>query len=235
MARKGFTDLDVPDQSGRTFFVTGANTGIGFEASRVLASRGARVLLGCRDRAKASDALAGIEADHAGADVEVVELDLGDLASVEAAARVVAQEPRLDGLVNNAGIMMVPYAKTNDGFESQFGVNHLGHFALTGHLLPLLERTEGARIVNTSSNAHRTGEMDWDDLGAERKYNASLMGATWPEADRNHYFGPSGLGQVAGPAKVVEGSTRSRDVESARRLWQVSEELTGVRYLGEPS
>ncbi len=302
MTNRGFTDADVPDQGGRIFFVTGANTGLGFEASRVLAWRGARVLLGCRDRGKAESALERIRDDHPDADVAVVDLDLGDLESVRAAAQVVARERRLDGLINNAGIMMVPYARTKDGFESQFGVNHLGHFALTGHLLPLLESTDGARIVNTSSNAHRTGEIDWDDLGAEKSYSPTrrygmtklanllfslelntrlaardsrtiavtahpgaadtelarhlkwveilkpvlrpffnttlqgawptLMGATWPEAERNQYFGPAGFGQVAGPARVVRGNARSRDPERARRLWDVSEELTGVRYLG---
>ena len=118
MARRGFTDADVTDQSGKTFFVTGANTGLGFEASKALAQRGARVLLGCRDRSKAQHAVARIQAAHPAADVAIVDLDLGDLASVETAANQVSQEPQLHGLVNNAGIMMVPYAKTKDGFES---------------------------------------------------------------------------------------------------------------------
>ena len=171
----GFTADDVTDQSGRTFLVTGANTGLGFEAAKVLAARGGRVLLGCRSEAKAIAAMAKIRTDTSDADLRFIPLDQGDLASVEAAAGLVAEEGRLDVLVNNAGIMFPPLQYTTDGFESQFGVNHLGTFALTSHLLPKLAETGskhgGSRIVMTSSIAHKPGKIDFDDLGAEQSYN----------------------------------------------------------------
>ena len=138
-----FTASDVPDQSGRTFLVTGANTGIGFEAAKVLAERGGRVLLGCRSEERAAEAIERIEAAVDGADLRFIPLDQGDLASVAAAADLVAEEERLDVLVNNAGIMMPPRELTTDGFESQFGVNHLGTFALTCQLLDKLAETDG--------------------------------------------------------------------------------------------
>ncbi len=168
-----FTTADVPDQSGKTSFVTGANTGIGFEAAKVFAGKGGRVLLGCRNPEKGQDALARIADAHPGANIALVEIDLSDLASVRAAAEVVAQEPRLDILVNNAGVMWNPKTITNDGFESQFGINHLGHFALTGLLLPLLEETPDSRIVTISSGGHRLGDGDiyWDDINADQDYH----------------------------------------------------------------
>jgi hypothetical protein len=168
---KGFTAADVPSQTGRTFLVTGANTGLGFEVAQVLAGRGGRVLLGCRTRSKAEDAVARIRAAHPDADLGIIDLDQGSLASVRAAAERVAAEPRLDVLVNNAGIMMPPLERTADGFESQLGVNHLGTFALTGLLLPKLAQTPGSRIVNTSSNAHKFGKIEFDDVNAERSYS----------------------------------------------------------------
>jgi NAD(P)-dependent dehydrogenase (short-subunit alcohol dehydrogenase family) len=167
-----YTEASVPDQHGRTILVTGANTGIGFEAARVLAERGARVLLGCRSEEKAEDAIDRILERHATADVAWVPLDLTSLRSVRAAAATVAAEPRLDVLVNNAGVMIPPRTLTEDGFELQFGVNHLGHFALTGLLVDRLAATSGARVVNVSSLAHRTGQIDFDDPQAERSYDA---------------------------------------------------------------
>jgi NAD(P)-dependent dehydrogenase (short-subunit alcohol dehydrogenase family) len=167
-----FTDADVPDQAGRTILVTGANTGIGFETAQALAARGARVLLGCRSEERATEAMDRIQADVSGADLRFVALDQGDLASVEDAAAAVEQEDRLDVLVNNAGIMMPPRELTVNGFESQFGVNHLGTFALTGRLLPKLVATEGSRVVVTSSIAHRGGTIHFDDIDASAKYGA---------------------------------------------------------------
>jgi len=167
-----FTDSDVPDQSGRTLLVTGANTGIGFEAARVLAAHGGRVLLACRSEARANDAMERIRADVADADLRFVPLDQGDLSSVSAAAELVAEEDRLDVLINNAGIMMPPRELTTDGFESQLGVNHLGTFALTGHLLAKLAETDGSRVVVTSSIAHRGGKIHFDDIDASEKYGA---------------------------------------------------------------
>jgi NAD(P)-dependent dehydrogenase (short-subunit alcohol dehydrogenase family) len=176
----------VPDQTGKTFFITGANTGIGFEAARVLAGRGARVLLGCRSEAKAAGAIERIRGQHPDADLAWVPLDLTSLKSVEAAAQIVRREPRLDVLVNNAGVMIPPKTLTEDGFELQFGVNHLGHFALTGHLLDLLAATPGARVVNVSSGAHRAGKIDFDDPHAERSYSA--MGRYQMSKAANLYF-----------------------------------------------
>lgn len=166
-----FTASDVPDQRGKTFFITGANTGIGFEAAKVLAERGARVLLGCRSAERAEAALENIRAEHSDADLGIIALNLGDLASVRHAAQVVSTEPRLDGLLNNAGVMRAPFGRTKDGFETQFGVNHLGHFALTGLLLPTLEQTAGSRIVITSSVGHRRGEVLFDDIDAAQRYH----------------------------------------------------------------
>lgn len=168
---QGFTDRDVPDQSGRTFLVTGANTGIGFETARVLARHGGRVLLGCRSEERAAGAIARIHAESPEADLEFVALDQADLASVRAAAERAAAEPRLDVLVNNAGIMGVPRTLTVDGFEAQFGVNHLGTFALTGRLLPKLEETEGSRVVITASLAHRGGRIHWEDIDGAKLYS----------------------------------------------------------------
>ncbi|MEK9869869.1 MAG: oxidoreductase [Gammaproteobacteria bacterium] len=167
-----YAEADVPTQSGKTFLVTGANTGIGWDTARVLAERGARVLLGCRSENKALDAIARIHETAPGAEVEWVPLDLASLASVQTAATQVLQEPRLDGLINNAGVMVPPKSETEDGFELQFGVNHLGHFALTGRLLPLLKDQASARIVNVSSLAHRSGRINYDDLQAEQRYSA---------------------------------------------------------------
>jgi NAD(P)-dependent dehydrogenase (short-subunit alcohol dehydrogenase family) len=167
-----FTESDVPDQSGRTFLVTGANTGIGFEVARVLAERGGRVLLGCRSEDRATEAIDRIEAAVDGADLRFIPLDQGDLASVAAAAELVADEDRLDVLVNNAGIMMPPRELTTDGFESQFGVNHLGTFALTCQLLDKLAETDDSRVVVTSSIAHRGGDIHFDDIDASEKYGA---------------------------------------------------------------
>ncbi|MFT6765013.1 MAG: NAD(P)-dependent dehydrogenase (short-subunit alcohol dehydrogenase family) [Candidatus Aldehydirespiratoraceae bacterium] len=163
---------DVTGQSGRTFLVTGANTGLGFETAKVLAARGARVLLGCRSQDKAEAAMAKISAMTPDADLAFIPLDQNDLASVAAAAEIVGDEDRLDVLVNNAGIMMPPLQFTVDGFESQFGVNHLATFALTSHLLPKLAKTPGSRVVVTSSIAHKPGEILFDDIDASSKYSA---------------------------------------------------------------
>lgn len=168
---KGFTEADVPDQSGKTFIVTGANAGVGFEIARVLAARGARILLGCREQTRAQDAIARIKRITPNADLVWLPLDLGDLDSVRTAAEIAAKEPRIDALINNAGIMNPPMMRTKQGFELQFGVNHLGVFALTSLLLPKLAETPGSRVVVTSSVAHLKGKIDWDDLNADRSYS----------------------------------------------------------------
>lgn len=296
---KNFTAADVPDQTGKTLLITGANTGLGFEAAKVLAGKGARVLIGCRSKDKAEQARKNILADHPNADVVIVELDLGSLTSVKKAAAAVAREPRLDLLINNAGIMIPPYELTRDGFESQFGVNHLGPFALTGLLLDKLRGTPGARVVNTASIAHKRGKIYFDDINAEQGYNAmmryaqskianlyftyelqrrleaagdslisvaahpgiadtellryipkpltavaplvrlcfntqaqgawpTLCAATLEGVKGGDYYGPSRLRETSGPAIKVRSNRRSHDREVARKLWDLSIEMTGV-------
>ncbi len=162
---------DVPEQPGRTAVITGANSGIGFQAARVLAERGAAVVLACRDLGKAKDAAARISAAAPGATLSTVRLDLASLASVrEAAGELRASHDRLDLLINNAGLMMPPYGRTEDGFERQFGVNHLGHFALTGLLLDRMLPVPGSRVVTVSSNGHRMGQIDFGNLQWEHGY-----------------------------------------------------------------
>ena len=170
----GFTDNQVADQDGRTILVTGANTGIGFETAKLLARKGARVLLGCRDASRGADAMAEIAAATPGAKLDLILLDQADLGSVRTAAERVASEPRLDLLINNAGVMIPPLTRTAQGFELQFGVNHLGTFALTALLLPKLAETAGSRVVVTSSLAHRNGRMLWDDWNAEKGYSPNV-------------------------------------------------------------
>ncbi len=295
-----YSEADVPDLAGRTVFVTGANTGIGYEAARVFAERGARVLLGCRDAAKGEDAAQRIRTAAADAEVGVVTLDLADLASVRTAAEQVLQEERLDLLVNNAGVMVPPRTLTADGFESQFGINHLGHFALTAHLLAKLGERAGSRVVNVASSAHRFGRIDFDDVHAEKSYQAgarygmsklanllftlelqqrlaaadagtlavachpggadtelgrhiapwltaliqpmarlvlnsaaegalpTLRAATDATVEGGEYFGPSGWFELARGATRVDTSPAARDSSAARRLWDLSVELTGV-------
>jgi NAD(P)-dependent dehydrogenase (short-subunit alcohol dehydrogenase family) len=302
MAISNFTDNDVPDQSGRVFFITGANSGLGYEAAKLLAGRGARVLLGCRSAERAEEAMADIRAVYAEADLRFIPLDLGDLHSVRAAAQLAGEEPRLDVLLNNAGIMMPPRDETVDGFESQFGVNHLGTFALTGLLLGKLSEGQAPRVVITSSMAHRSGRIDFDDINAEKGYSRwsryamsklanllhmydldrrlraadspiiatachpgiadtelsrhfpdlmisllrpvtglfmntaaqgawpTLAAAAGPGVESGQYFGPSRNGEWTGPAREVQPRPKAKRTELAKRLWDVSEKMTGVEY-----
>lgn len=164
----GWTARRIPDQSGRTAVVTGANSGLGYVTARELARRGARVVLACRSRPRGEQALERLLAEIPEADAELRQLDLADLGSVRGFAAALPEEP-LHLLVNNAGLMAVPYARTADGFEMQFGVNHLGHFALTGLLMERLLAGE-ARVVNVSSLLHALANLDLDDLNSERHY-----------------------------------------------------------------
>ncbi|MFE7229958.1 oxidoreductase [Streptomyces sp. NPDC057596] len=165
----GWNTHDIPDQSGRTAVVTGANSGLGLVTARELARKGARVVLACRSEARGSAAADRVTREVPDAEVEFALLDLGDLASVREFADAYPYE-RLDLLVDNAGLMAPPYGTTADGFETQFGVNHLGHFALTGLLLPRLLDTPGARVVTVSSMMHALANVDLHDLNSERRY-----------------------------------------------------------------
>lgn len=161
---------DIPDQTGRTILITGANSGLGLRSAEALAAKGARVLMACRNLTKAAAARDAVEAEATGAPPVVVSVDLSSLASIAACAeQLTAELDHLDVLMNNAGIMAVPQAKTVDGFESQIGTNHLGHFALTGQLLPLLLAAPEPRVVTVASNAHRFGRVDPEDLFFERR------------------------------------------------------------------
>jgi NAD(P)-dependent dehydrogenase (short-subunit alcohol dehydrogenase family) len=302
---KKWTAADVPDQSGKLAVVTGANSGLGLITARELARAGARVVLACRDEGKGEQAAEQIRSDAPDAEVEAAALDLASLASVrEFAGRLGAAEGRLDILVNNAGIMAAPKRTTADGFELQFGTNHLGHFALTGLLLePLLAAPE-ARVVTVSSTFHVLGKMDFDDLQSERRYRrwpaygrsklanllfafeldrrarhagaplrsvaahpgysrtnlqtaslkfaparafmtmnnllwaqsaevgalSPLYAATVPDLEGGSFVGPKHLLGHRGHPQIVRATGRAYDEESAERLWEKSEELTGVRY-----
>ncbi len=294
----GWSTKNIPDQTGRYAIVTGANSGIGFEAAKALAAKGAHVTLACRNLDKANAAKAKIEKAVKGAKVETKQLDLADLASVEAFAEAYHQSPgKLDLLVNNAGVMVPPYGKTKDGFELQFGANHLGHFALTAKLMDLLDQSDNARIVNVSSQAHRAGDIRFDDLNWEKDYKPwsaygqsklanllftyeldrrlksagktiavtaahpgwsatnlqrttlpvrigniffgqapkngalpTLRAATDPDAPSGTYWGPRGLMEMNGAPVKVDSNKKSKDPELARRLWDVSEQMTGQRF-----
>ena len=159
----------MPDLTGKVVVVTGASSGIGLEAARRFSRSGADTILACRSEGRGRRALLGIKSEQPGARVRLMELDLGSLQSIERFAREFSEcNSHLDVLVNNAGIMAVPYSRTADGFESQMGTNHLGHFALTGRLLDTLVSTPGARVVTVSSNAHRMAQIDFDNLLYEK-------------------------------------------------------------------
>jgi NAD(P)-dependent dehydrogenase (short-subunit alcohol dehydrogenase family) len=165
--RSGFTADDVGAQTGRRFLVTGANAGLGFETSKILAARGGHVVLACRDQARAEEAMNRIRADVPKADMSFQPLDLADLDQVRDAAQAVLAGPRIDVLINNAGVMIPPRTLTRQGYELQFGVNHLGTFAFTGLVHPHVDD----RIVITASLAHKSGEIDYSDLDASRSYH----------------------------------------------------------------
>ncbi|MFX0092220.1 MAG: oxidoreductase [Candidatus Hodarchaeota archaeon] len=165
-----WTSENIPDLTGKITIVTGANSGIGYETARALAHKGATVILACRNKDKGEVAVRQIDQEYLEAKAELMQLDLADLASVHRFAdEFTNQYDRVDILINNAGIMMTPFGKTVDGFELQFGTNHLGHFALTGLLLDPLVRTPQARVVTVSSWGHNFGEIDFDDLNPEER------------------------------------------------------------------
>lgn len=173
---KNWTTKDIPDQTGRIAIVTGANSGIGYETAKALAGKGATVVLACRNLEKADIAAGEIRLGNKDANLDIIHLDLADLGSVRQFAETfISRHEKLDLLINNAGVMIPPYTRTIDGFELQFGANHLGHFALTGLLLERLMKTPNARIINVSSSAHRmgSGTINFENLNSEKGYNAS--------------------------------------------------------------
>lgn len=294
--------------SDRTIVITGANTGIGFEAARLLGRANARLVLGCRDPGRAESAAAKLRAEAPGARVELVALDLADLASIrQAAGSILERVPAIDVLINNAGVMALPRRTTRDGFEMQLGTNHLGHFALTGLLMPAIIAAPAARVVNVSSGLHKRGRVDFDDLQSERRYDkwkayaqsklcnllfayelerrfraahtraislachpgyaatelqsrgpsmegSKLLGlimsvgnsllaqsaeagawptvfaAVSPEARGMDYIGPMGLAHMRGRPGRDRSTRRSHSEADARRLWEISEQLTSVSY-----
>lgn len=171
MAKTGFTTAQLPDQTGRTFVITGGNSGIGLEAARALAHKGALVVIACRDPKKGEAAAADIRGDRRDIRVEVVTLDLASLASVRACASELRRRlDVIDGLIANAGVMASPRRETADGFELQIGTNHLGHFAFVGQLVGRV-LSAGGRVVTVSSTMHRAGRIDFDDLQGEQRYD----------------------------------------------------------------
>jgi NAD(P)-dependent dehydrogenase (short-subunit alcohol dehydrogenase family) len=306
MARQRWTEADVPELAGRVAVVTGGNAGLGLQISRVLAGRGAHVVLACRSVEKGEAAAASI-----GGDTAVVRLDLASLASVRSAAEEIrGRYPRLDLLINNAGVMDIPYQRTADGFELTLATNHLGHFALTGLVLDRLLAAPGSRVVTMSSMAHLRGRVVVDDLQGERGYRPdaayaqsklanllftfeldrrlrtagvqtsalaahpgvvytdlfataskleqtllkpqlriinfwavqdvrigalpALRAATDPAARGGDYFGPRRYGLrsrfYTGYPALVEPGDGARDTGVQARLWQLSEQLTGVQF-----
>lgn len=167
-----WTEANIPDLAGKTIVVTGANSGLGLETTRLLSGRGAHVVMACRTSSKAETAMTQIRARDPKASLEFIALDLADLASVRAfAAAFEDAHPKLDVLINNAGVMALPRTETADGFEMQLGTNHLGHFALTGALMPRLLETSAARVVTVSSLMHKVGSMRFEDLHGRRGYD----------------------------------------------------------------
>lgn len=168
----GWSERNIPPQHNRVAIITGANAGLGFEAARALSAKGAKVILACRNTAKGEDACKRLRELHPQADVVVEQLDTSDLASVRAfAERILRICPHIDLLINNAGIMATPHEKSKDGFEMQLATNHLGHFALTGLLLPHMRDVPGSRIVAIASVAAQSGKIDFDDLMGEHRYD----------------------------------------------------------------
>lgn len=171
MSSPGWRASEIPDQSGRLAVVTGANSGLGLATSRELARAGATVVMACRDEVRGEIAMADVRSSVPGGELKPASLDLANLASVRACAEsLLAEHEAIDLLINNAGVMATPRRITADGFELQFGTNHLGHFALTGLLLPALRRNDGSRVVTVSSGAHRSGRINFDDLTGEHRY-----------------------------------------------------------------
>ncbi|QLH25520.1 oxidoreductase [Streptomyces sp. Rer75] len=299
-----WTAEQIPDQSKRVVLVTGANSGLGLATTRALARKGAQVILAVRDEDKGRRAVAEITAEHPAARLEVRQVDLADLDSVRAfSERLHSDRAHLDVLINNAGLMAPPRTLSPQGHEVQFAANHLGHFALTGLLLDLLEAGDNSRVVTVSSPNHRQGTIFFDDLSGERKYSpmgyynqsklanavfgwelhrrltaagspvrsvlahpgytstnlqtsspvgmvkflfgrlllplaqspdqgalSQLYAATAPNVEGGQFIGPDGMAELRGAPKQVALAERASDAETCRRLWELSEELSAVRF-----
>jgi NAD(P)-dependent dehydrogenase (short-subunit alcohol dehydrogenase family) len=228
--KKAWTSADIPDLSGKTIIVTGANSGIGYEAALAFARKGADLILACRDVGKAHTAAAQIAASVFGAKPEVMELDLASLASVhQFSAAFREQHQALHVLCNNAGVMAIPYRQTADGFEMQFGTNHLGHFALTGLLLDRLLATEGARVVTISSGVHRMGTIRFDDLQWRNGYRKWMAYAQSKLANLLFTFELQRRAAAAG-AKLV--SVACHPGYSSTNLQAVGPKMSGAPLMG---
>lgn len=296
-----WTTADIPDQTGRAAVITGANTGLGYETAAALAAKGAHVVLAVRNLEKGKEAARGIEQATPDAQIQIQELDLTSLESIRSATdELRSKHDTIDLLINNAGVMMTPKSTTKDGFELQFGTNHLGHFAFTGLLIDRVLAVPGSRVVTVSSTGHRFARgIRFDDLQWEHDYrrvgaygqaklanlmftyelqrrligtntiaaaahpggsNTELMrnlpaairgvgtlltplfqgpdmgalptlrAATDPGVLGGQYFGPDGFGEQRGYPKIVGSTAASHDTAAQRRLWAVSEELTGVTF-----
>ena len=290
----------MEDQTGKVVIITGSNTGIGYHMAYGLASKGANVVMACRNLEKASDSRNKILKDFPKANIKLYQLDLADLDNIKYFAnKFINENDKLDILINNAGVMIPPYSKTKNDFELQFGTNHLGHFALTGLLLPLLEKNDNGRIITVSSIAHNPGIIDFNDLNSERKKyskwgsysqskisnlcfaieldrrlkaggfstislashpgysntelqrysilwrilnvffamsakrgaEATLFAATNQIATEYIYWGPTGIIEMRGRTGKAKINKKAQDKDTAKRLWSVSEEMTGVKFL----
>ncbi len=220
-----WTAAAIPSQEGRTVVVTGATSGLGRESALALARSGARVLLAARNPAKADAARSEVVAVATGPEPEVVRLDLADLASVrDAAADIVERAPRLDVLMNNAGVMALPRATTVDGFEAQIATNHLGPFALTGLLLPSLLAAEAGRVVTTSSSLHRSGRIDWADLHGAQRYRPW---AAYSQSKLANLLFAGELDRRARAAKVALRSVAAHPGYAATHLQAAAPEMEG--------
>ncbi len=297
-SKEHWTSKNIPDLRGRVILITGANSGIGFEAARVFARKNAEVIMACRNMEKGKKATAEIMQETPTAQIALKELNLASLDSVRNFATEINEEyEKLDILINNAGVMATPFYKTIDGFEMQMGTNHFGHFALTGLLLEKILKAEKSRIVSVSSKAHNMGKINFDDINSQKNYNKwgaygqsklanllfayeldrklkaadrntlslaahpgysatnlqatsgiftvmnnliaqsqemgalpTLFAATSPEAKGADFIGPHALGGWRGYPIRSKSNERSHNEEIAKHLWEVSEELTQVKY-----
>jgi NAD(P)-dependent dehydrogenase (short-subunit alcohol dehydrogenase family) len=226
MSNHHWTIADIPDLHGKVIIITGANSGIGYEAAKEFARKGAKTILACRSVEKGQAALDQIKKEIPQSQIELMTLDLANLTSVRKFTQAFkSRYDRLDILVNNAGIMWIEYGKTVDGFERQFGTNHLGHFALTGQLMDLILKTPNARIVNVSSVGHRSGTMDFENLmfeggkeyGRHRAYGRSKLANLLFTYELQRKFETRGVDAIATAAHPGGSSTNlARNVE---HLW----------------